>query len=128
MQTVWRNKRRKQRRSYETEQVSVHSKLVSIASVAGSNRGKSIDLCVYSYFSILAQANSAKGVRVCVSPPDESFTYGTLASWDQLLELACLVGLLFCKPILSRFSTVSNVCELSRILRYAASVSWMVLS
>jgi len=31
MQTVWRNKRREQRRSFEAEQVSVHSKLVSIA-------------------------------------------------------------------------------------------------
>ena len=29
---------------------------------------------------------------------------------------------------LSRFSTCSSVCELSMILEYAASVSWIVLS
>jgi hypothetical protein len=30
--------------------------------------------------------------------------------------------------MLSRLRTVSSVCELSRIFRYAASVSWIVLS
>lgn len=81
------------------------------------------------YFVVVAQAESCGRLGLPVSkhiptlPPTNSLKRGTpilshlcLLSLTLSQELVCL-DLFFCNPMLSRFSTVSNVCELSRILR-----------
>ena len=84
---------------------------------------------VYPIISILSskrEQNPARGLGLHVLkhipnlPPTNSLKRGAPILSHLFLslpqELVCL-DLFFCSPMLSRFSTVSNVCELSRILR-----------